>query len=192
MRWFWLQTRPPLARKVWPLIQPASLLARKATALAMEANPTIIGIAGWQGNPPFHFYGGVALVQAADSADPETRERYLDKARALGEKVAFWASHAPDNMRHRHLLLAAELARVRGDRREALDLYDEGIRAAVEGGYLHDGALGNELCARCYLALGRTTSARAGEAPVASSSSVHVPRSSSSIVIRAAIASPSC
>ncbi|WP_437852124.1 AAA family ATPase [Sorangium sp. So ce363] len=132
-----------------------------AAALAMEANPTIIGIAGWQGNPPFHFYGGVALVQAADSADPETRERYLDKARALGEKVAFWASHAPDNMRHRHLLLAAELARVSGDRREALDLYDEGIRAAVEGGYLHDSALGNELCARCYLALGRTTSARA-------------------------------
>jgi GAF domain-containing protein len=64
-------------------------------------------------------------------------------------------------MRHRHLLLAAELARVSGDRREALDLYDEGIRAAVEGGYLHDSALGNELCARCYLALGRTTSARA-------------------------------
>ncbi|WP_437934119.1 AAA family ATPase [Sorangium sp. So ce341] len=132
-----------------------------AASLAFDANSGIIGIAGWQGNPPFHFYGGVALVLAADSADPETREKYLEKARAFGEKVAFWASHAPDNMRHRHLLLAAELARVGGDRRLALDLYDEGIQAAAEGGYLHDLALGNELCARCYLKLGRTTLARA-------------------------------
>ncbi|WP_437730407.1 AAA family ATPase [Sorangium sp. So ce1335] len=132
-----------------------------AASLAFEANPTIIGIAGWQGNPPFHFYGAVALILAADDADPETREKYLAKARAMGEKVAFWASHAPDNMRHRHLLLSAELARVGGERREALDLYDEGIRAAAEGGYLHDEALGNELCARAYLRLGRTTLARA-------------------------------
>ncbi|WP_437284545.1 AAA family ATPase [Sorangium sp. So ce406] len=132
-----------------------------AAALAFEANPTIIGIAGWQGNPPFHFYGAVALILAAEGADPETREKYLEKARAMGEKVAFWASHAPDNMRHRHLLLSAELARVGGDRRGALELYDEGIRAAADGGYLHDGALGNELCARAYLQLGRTTLARA-------------------------------
>ncbi|WP_437294400.1 AAA family ATPase [Sorangium sp. So ce426] len=132
-----------------------------AAALAFEANPRIMGIAGWQGNPAFHFYGGVALILAADSADPETRERYLDKAHAFGEKVAFWASHAPDNLRHRHLLLSAELARVRGDSRVALDLYDEGIRAAEEGGYLHDTALGNELCARCTLELGRATLARA-------------------------------
>ncbi|WP_437679262.1 AAA family ATPase [Sorangium sp. So ce131] len=132
-----------------------------AAALAFEANPTIIGIAGWQGNPPFHFYGGVALIQAADSADPETREKYLAKARAFGDKVAFWASHAPDNMKHRHLLLAAELARVSGDRHLAMDLYDEGIRAADERGYLSDVALGNELCARFCLHLGRTTVARA-------------------------------
>ncbi|MGK3961129.1 hypothetical protein WMF38_49760 [Sorangium sp. So ce118] len=80
---------------------------------------------------------------------------------AFGEKVAFWASHAPDNMRHRHLLLEAELARASGDARRALELYDDGIRAAGEGGYLHDGALGNELCARCYREVGRTTLARA-------------------------------
>ncbi|XXY51640.1 AAA family ATPase [Sorangium sp. So ce269] len=132
-----------------------------AASLAYAANPTIMGIAGWQGNPPFHFYGGVALVLAAEGADPETREKYLEKARAFGEKVAFWASHAPDNMRHRHLLLEAELARASGDARRALELYDEGIRAADEGGYLHDGALGNELCARCYREVGRTTLARA-------------------------------
>ncbi|KYF82803.1 hypothetical protein BE11_23185 [Sorangium cellulosum] len=132
-----------------------------AAALAFEANPTIIGIAGWQGNPPFHFYGAVALILAAEGADPETREKYLEKARAMGEKVAFWASHAPDNMRHRHLLLSAELARVGGDGRRAVELHDEGIRAAADVGALHDGALGNELCARAYLQLGRTTLARA-------------------------------
>ncbi len=42
-----------------------------------------------------------------------------------------------------------------------MDLYDEGIAAAHRGGFVHDEALGNELCALHFLALGKTTLARA-------------------------------
>ncbi|XXY54526.1 AAA family ATPase [Sorangium sp. So ce269] len=132
---------------------------REAAALAHEASAEAMGIASWHGTPCFHFYGGVALVLAAEDEGPETRASYLAKARAAAEKLSRWAHHGPENLRHRHLLLSAALASSDGDV-TAGGLYDEAIAAAHGGLYLHDEALANELCARHYLRLGKATIAR--------------------------------
>jgi len=114
----------------------------------------------WHGNPCFYFYGGVAFARASMTVAPELREVYLARLHECMQKMDVWAELNPESLRHRHLLLQAELARIE-QREGAGNLYDQGIAAAREGGFVHDEALGNELCARHYLDLGRSFLARA-------------------------------
>jgi predicted ATPase/GAF domain-containing protein/tRNA A-37 threonylcarbamoyl transferase component Bud32 len=132
----------------------------ETAGIADEMDPTVVGVSSWHGTSAHHFYAGVAFTRASEAAPPDRRAVYIKKARKSAEKLEEWAGYCPENMRHRWLLLAAELRRVDGDK-TAGDAYDAGIAAAREGRFLHDEALGNELCARHYLALGKTTIARA-------------------------------
>ncbi|WP_438030142.1 trifunctional serine/threonine-protein kinase/ATP-binding protein/sensor histidine kinase [Sorangium sp. So ce233] len=65
------------------------------------------------------------------------------------------AARCPMNGAHRHLLVAGERARL--DRRDsdAAAHYAGAIRAAAEGGFIHEEALARELAGRHQLALGR-------------------------------------
>ncbi|MEO5730149.1 MAG: AAA family ATPase, partial [Byssovorax sp.] len=128
--------------------------------IAMETHPEIVGIASWHGTPAYHFYAGLALTHAAHGAGPARRELYLARAEAYARRVTRWAALCPENLGHRSALLGAELARARGEKAAAGEGYDEAIRLAEEGAYVSDQALGNELAARHFLALGRTTIAR--------------------------------
>ncbi|WAS89871.1 AAA family ATPase [Nannocystis punicea] len=132
-----------------------------AARIALALNLEIPAVAAWHGNPGFHFYGGVALTQAADVVAPDERARFLARAEAFAASLARWAELCPDNLAHRSALLSAELLRVRGDARAAGDRYDEAIALAQRGGYLHDEALANELAGLSFRALGKTTIARA-------------------------------
>ncbi|UQA56116.1 GAF domain-containing protein [Polyangium aurulentum] len=129
--------------------------------IAYLDDPSIPSVASWFGHPAFQFYGGIALTRACDAASPETRDKYLAKVTASLEKLEGWSALFPGNLLHRALLLSAERARVLGDVAAASARYDEGIAAARKGGFTQDEALGNELCARHHLRLGRTTIARA-------------------------------
>jgi predicted ATPase/GAF domain-containing protein/anti-anti-sigma regulatory factor len=129
--------------------------------IAYAGDPGIPSVASWFGHPAYEFYGGMALSRACETASPETRARYVARIEHSLAKLERWVALFPGNLRHRALLLSAELARILGDTGAASTLYDEGIVAAREGGFLHDKALGNERCARHYLNLGKATIARA-------------------------------
>ena len=126
-----------------------------------RTDPATLGmLSAFHPTPCYYFYGGLAFSRASETAAPALREAYLAKLRECARKVEFWAEIGPQSSRHRSLILEAELARV--ERREGAGyLYDQGIAAAQEGQFLHDGALANELCARHYLDQGRTFLARA-------------------------------
>lgn len=126
-----------------------------------RTDPGTLGmLAAFHSSPCYYFYGALAFSRASETAAPELRETYLARLGECARKVDFWAEIGPQSFRHRNLILKAELARA--SRSEgAGDLYDQGIAAAIEGQFLHDGALANELCARHYLDLGRTFLARA-------------------------------
>ncbi|MCC6557057.1 MAG: AAA family ATPase [Polyangiaceae bacterium] len=130
----------------------------EAAEVARRAEHDMPSVVSWHGTPCYHFYGALALVLAADEAAPEARASDLARAEACAGRLAFYSSFFPDNLDHRRLLLLAEIARVRGE--PAGDAYDEGIAAARRGRFVHDEALGNELCARHYHRLGKITIAR--------------------------------
>ncbi|WP_272428610.1 AAA family ATPase [Polyangium jinanense] len=114
----------------------------------------------WHATPCFYFYGGVAFARASMTVSPDLREAYLARLHDCVRRMDLWAELNPESLRHRSLLLKAELARIEQSE-GAGNLYDQGITAAREGGFAHDEALGNELCARHYLDLGRSFLARA-------------------------------
>ncbi len=97
------------------------------------------------------FYLALGLLRDGFAETPEAER--LAQAEAERTRFALWAEGCEANFRHRELLIAAELARVRGDERAAMNLYAQAIAAAGEAGFLVDEALANELYARFWWSL---------------------------------------
>ncbi|WP_437850545.1 AAA family ATPase [Sorangium sp. So ce363] len=94
---------------------------------------------------------------AAPSPRPELPDGLLDCERQLGE----WAASGPDNFLHKHALVRAEIARLRGQDLEAIGLYEQAISSAREGGFVQHEAIACELAARLYRDRGLSTPADA-------------------------------
>ncbi len=102
-----------------------------------------------------NFYYSLALLGLYPNAQPHEQAAYLSNITANQEKMANWAAHCPENFQHKYELVEAEKARVLGQKEQATDYYEQGIRGAKEQGYIQDEALGNELAAEFHLSLGR-------------------------------------
>ena len=100
------------------------------------------------------FYTALGLLNAA-TANPADPAGNMAQALALREKFAVWAQGCEANFQHKHLLLSAEIARVQGDEKAAMDLYARAIAAAQLAHFPACEALANELYARFWLALGQ-------------------------------------
>ncbi|WP_437893555.1 AAA family ATPase [Sorangium sp. So ce124] len=93
--------------------------------------------------------------EAEPSPPQALPERLLECERQLGE----WARSGPDNFLHKHALVRAEIARLRGQDMEAIGLYEQAIAAAREGGFVQHEAIACELAAGFYRARGISTPA---------------------------------
>ena len=102
----------------------------------------------------FHFYGALARAQCHDSADDGARPGLRADLAANLEQLATWATHSPDALGSRHLLAAAEVARIDGRERQAMDLYEQAIELARRQQSFHIEALAFELAARFYASRG--------------------------------------
>ena len=97
------------------------------------------------------FYRSLALLALYPTAHPEQQGQMLDEVDRHQQRLAVWATHAPENFQHKHDLVAAETARILNQREQAIDLYDRAIAGAKANQYLHEEALANELAAKFYL-----------------------------------------
>ncbi|WP_437850568.1 AAA family ATPase [Sorangium sp. So ce363] len=95
--------------------------------------------------------------EAPPSPERELPDGLLDCERQLGE----WARNGPDNYLHKHALVRAEIARLRGQEPEAARLYERAASAARENGFVQHEAIACELAAAFYRARGLTTAADA-------------------------------
>ncbi|MHC4955868.1 MAG: AAA family ATPase, partial [Planctomycetota bacterium] len=128
---------------LWREFDEADRLAT-ASAGYLKASP------GMQHSAEHHFL--VGLLAAA-------RGR-RGTVKASAKRFRRWARSCPENFSHREKLLAAELARIRGQDRRAASLYDEAIEAAAAHGFLHHEALACELAGRFHADRGRARNAR--------------------------------
>jgi diguanylate cyclase (GGDEF)-like protein len=95
------------------------------------------------------FFRALGLLKPG-FVEPDAQAAAIEEAQALQQRFATWATHCATNFEHKALLIAAELARVRGESREAMELYARAIDTAAESGFIHCEALCNELYARFW------------------------------------------
>ncbi|WP_437589412.1 AAA family ATPase [Sorangium sp. So ce1000] len=101
------------------------------------------------------FFSALSLLAELDRMAESERDAALATVGASQRALEAWAGSAPENNRHRHDLVSAELARVKCAWVEAMDLYDRAIEGARKHGYMQDEALACELASSSYRKMGR-------------------------------------
>jgi PAS domain S-box-containing protein len=99
------------------------------------------------------FHAALTLAARADGADAQGRAALVARVQPLEARLQTWSESCPENFRHKHELVLAELTRLEGGRPE--HLYLQAIDGAAREGLLQDEALAQELCARYCLARGQ-------------------------------------
>ncbi len=103
----------------------------------------------------FSFRHALALCGWILDASPEERRAGDAKLDALEARLARWVASAPANFAHLHLLVSAEIARVRQRPGDAMVLYDAALEAAAQQESPRHRALVNELYGRFWLQRGQ-------------------------------------
>ena len=109
----------------------------------------------------YHYFA--ALIQAAlyESASADEQRAWRERLTEHGEQLREWADANPLTFRDKHVLVAAEIARLEGRDGDAMRLYEEAIESAHENGFVQYEGIAREAAAKFYVARGSTTAARA-------------------------------
>ena len=107
-----------------------------------------------------NFYCSLSLIRHYESTSAENQQRYWEQIEVNQKEMQEWADNCPDNFLHKYLLVVAEMARISGNWREAMDLYDRAIESAREYEFVQNEALGNELAAKFWLELNKESFAK--------------------------------
>ncbi|WP_394830490.1 AAA family ATPase [Pendulispora rubella] len=129
-----------------------------AFAVGLEAQKRI-GTGGVYFATELPFYLGLTCTALHDAAADDERELQRTMLGPIGAKLKLYAEECPENFRHKHLMVAAEMTRIQGRDEDARRLYERAIVAAQDAGFVHHEAMAGELLAKFHLAQGRRTEA---------------------------------
>lgn len=101
--------------------------------------------------PEFTFYSALVASGLFNAATKEKQGEYRELLSASEVKLRGWAEGCPENFGGKHLLVAAEIARIDEKAAEAARFYDEAILAFKKSGFVHNEAISNELASRFYV-----------------------------------------
>ena len=103
-----------------------------------------------------NFYYSLTLLASLKTVQETVQQATIFKQVTENQaKLQQLSGHAPNNYLHKFDLVAAERARVLGQKSEAIDAYDRAIVGANENNYVQEEALANELAAKFYLDWGK-------------------------------------
>ncbi|MFZ5572804.1 MAG: diguanylate cyclase [Thermodesulfobacteriota bacterium] len=106
------------------------------------------------------FYMGLIALELLGRTGSGGKAGLLRRAVFCRRRLKRWARFCPWNFRHKELLLDAEMARLHGRTRKAMQDYDRAVSSARENGFVQDAALAAERAAGYYLAMGLDRQAR--------------------------------
>lgn len=104
-------------------------------------------------NQFFYLYA-LTLTQHFDRLEHQERPKAWKKIRRLQKQVNQAARRCPENYRHKSILLEAEVARLRGQRQRAMDLYDQAVARSLEQQFWNDEGIAHECAANFYAGIG--------------------------------------
>lgn len=92
---------------------------------------------------------------ATDHYQDKLSKENLEKAQEICDKFQTWAIDSNKNYQHKYLLIAAEIARVKGQDSLATELYSKALDAVEIANFIHCEALINERYAKYWSDLGQ-------------------------------------
>jgi predicted ATPase/signal transduction histidine kinase len=101
----------------------------------------------------YAFYTALTLAAYSPAAPSSEKDSLLAQLKDSLRLLETWAQGCPENFRQKHLLAAAELARLEGRQRDAMRLYDSAIDSAHQNEFAQDEALAYDLAGRFYRSL---------------------------------------
>ncbi|NES03949.1 MAG: AAA family ATPase [Okeania sp. SIO2F4] len=123
---------------------------------AVEVRRYLVAGVGLIGEAVFYFYDSLIALAALSSKSQEISEIFPQVEENQAQLQEFWANYAPMNYQHKVDLVAAEICRVKGQKAEAIELYDRAISGAKANEYIQEEAIANELAGKFYLDWGKT------------------------------------
>jgi len=151
---------------VWYHLQRARLeLLFGDPRTALEQADAAYGFVDWEmghfGCYDLDYLHALALARCLDAPDVEDADNLRRRLEQRATQLQGWVdAGAGANLRHKALLVAAEICRLRDERGEVGAAYERAIQAAAASGMVQDQALANELAARHYDAAGLEKVAR--------------------------------
>ncbi|HEY9702977.1 MAG TPA: GAF domain-containing protein, partial [Allocoleopsis sp.] len=109
----------------------------------------------------YYFYSALVIAALYPSFHGENKKNYGKKLQNHQQKLKEWTLNCPENFQHKYFLVSAETARISGQYKQAMDLYNQAISVAKENEYIQIEALANELAAKFYLSNGYELIAKA-------------------------------
>ena len=125
-----------------------------ALAAAARAQPLLWTSPSFFVVAEYHFYAALARAAQCDAASTDERVQHLEALASHHNQLETWAHNCPENFANRASLVGAEIARLEGRDREAMDLYEQAIRAARDNGFVHNEAIAYERASDFYRARG--------------------------------------
>jgi PAS domain S-box-containing protein len=150
--WYWIRK---LQARVYANDCASALDAASKAEKLLWTSPSFFEMA------EYHFYGALARAVQHDAASISERHQHLEALSAHHKQLQVWAQNCPENFANRAALVAAEMARLEGRWPDAMQLYEQAIESAREGGFVQNEALAHEVAARFYLGRGFETIAYA-------------------------------
>lgn len=98
-----------------------------------------------------NFLSALTLSNLFSGADEEKQHAWRLELEQFRDFFAALAESCPENYRHMHRLISAEIARINGQFDAAMELYEQAIQSANENRFIQHEALANELCAQFWL-----------------------------------------
>jgi PAS domain S-box-containing protein len=98
----------------------------------------------------YFYYTALMVAALYENATPDEQNRWRELLRAHREQLREWAENYPPTFGEKHALVSAEIARLENRDLDAMQLYEEAIRAARENGFVQSEGLANELAAQFY------------------------------------------
>ncbi len=138
-------------------LQVAYLSGRyyEARRLASEAEKLLMFHFGWPTAAEHCFYTALSLAALYDTSTEAEKETLLEELFSKQEQLMKYAADCPENYQHKYLLATAEIARLLGKFKEAVDLYDAAIENAARQEFTQVEALACEVAGRFYMHHGK-------------------------------------
>ncbi|MDI7925202.1 AAA family ATPase [Ferirhizobium litorale] len=152
MWWYW-------TRKTMTHVLAGQYENALAAAAKVRSNPSIRNMQIEQMD--YHYFSALAtaaLIEKSPDAEREAMSAEIAKHHA---QLNIWAQEARSpSFDDKHVLVAAEIARLEGHGADAQRLYDESIRIARTNGFVQYEAIANETAARFHAGRGSENLAR--------------------------------